>query len=149
MPDAGCRTVSVTPAPATGCSGMIATVKKPRDPVLAMLGDLQLRSRTLKVFPGGREFQLVGAVADVGEGANSKRVTVTRVAVLGVFALAAKKGNHDVYLTINGPDFDLVRKFPVKQEIAVRRFAARLNRAARDLETVDAEANPVAPNAEA
>lgn len=63
-----------------------------------------------------------------------RRVTVTRLVLLGPFAQAVKKRQDDrsMFLTVEGVDFELVVQVDPKREADARRFAADFNtRAAR------------------
>lgn len=72
------------------------------------------------------------AVARVEAGADvGKRITATRLVALGVFALAAKKQTGHVYLTIEGDGYDIAIDLPAKKEPEARKFAAKVNAAAR------------------
>ena len=69
--------------------------------------------------------------ADVG-----KRITATRLATLGVFALAAKKTTGKLYLTVSGEDdgegWDELVEVSPKQERKAREFVMLLSRRAAD-----------------
>ena len=84
---------------------------------------------------GDRELDLRGAAAAIETaGELRRRVTATRVAATGVFALLARKRIDDrmVYLTLEGPHVAEVRQYPAKQldQIALRQFVADINRLA-------------------
>jgi hypothetical protein len=69
------------------------------------------------------------------EGAIRDRFTVTRMVVLGVFALAFKKKTNDkqVFLTVSGDGFDFIAgPFGRRDEDDARKFAQRFNAVAAD-----------------
>lgn len=83
----------------------------------------------------GREKQPIAGVTATVEsvGDLQSRITGTRLLMTGPFALAfrKKKDNRELFLTIDGPDFQwLVDVDPKKQKDA-REFAAKVNTAAR------------------
>lgn len=72
----------------------------------------------------------VTAVVESGE-ALSRRVTVTRLVGLGVFAFAAKKkSGGESYLVVEGPDFGWVVEVDWKRRGEAVAFAARVRGAA-------------------
>lgn len=79
------------------------------------------------------ERPLAGVSATVESGsALDKRVTLTRVAALGVFSLAAKKRQGgESYLIIEGPDFQWSIEVGRKDQAKAREFAAKVTTAAR------------------
>ena len=83
---------------------------------------------------------LAGLTARVEDsGTLNRRITATRLATIGVFALAAKKKQDDreVYLTIEGNDVAIVRTVQFKKTPSAgtqaREFAAKLNMLSRQL----------------
>jgi hypothetical protein len=83
----------------------------------------------------GGTYPLAGVSARVEAGeALQKRVTATRVATMGVFALAAKKkSGGEVYLTVEGPEFFWTLEVDRKKQKDAREFAAKVNQAARSV----------------
>lgn len=80
------------------------------------------------------EFALAGVQASVESvGELQRRVTVTRMALTGPFAFALKKkrDERDLFLTIEGPDFQWVIEVDPKKGADARQFAAKINTAAR------------------
>ncbi|HXR74014.1 SHOCT domain-containing protein [Actinocrinis sp.] len=76
---------------------------------------------------GGR---FTGSLASVEtEGQLTSRITVTRLATLGVFALGARKkvDNRELYITVEGDGFQLVAKLPPTSGALARQFAAAYN----------------------
>jgi hypothetical protein len=77
---------------------------------------------------------IAGASARVETaGQISSRISASRVAILGPFALLARKkvDQRELYLTVEGTGFSIVEKLDPKYDgEAARRFAARINAAA-------------------
>lgn len=77
-------------------------------------------------------YPIAGATARVELGGDiRKRVTATRFMALGIFSLAAKKQAGHVFLTVEGDGFDILVEVPVKKEAEARKFASKVNKAAR------------------
>lgn len=76
---------------------------------------------------------LEGVSARVESGSDlEKRVTVTRLVAVGVFALLAKKkSGGEAYLTVEGPDFFWTVEVDRKKRPQAQAFAAKVNAAAR------------------
>ena len=74
---------------------------------------------------------LAGATVELSTGSDlQKRVTLTRVLAVGVFALALKKKRGgEMFLLINGPHFTWLEEVPAKKVTAARRFAAQVEAA--------------------
>jgi hypothetical protein len=73
-----------------------------------------------------------GAQARVESAADAgKRLTATRLVAFGVFALALKKQTGHVFLTVEHPEYEFVVEVPSKKESEARKFAAKINTAAR------------------
>lgn len=103
-----------------------------REPWLA---DLAVDGDVLRTA-NGEVVDLTGAVARVETtGELRRRVTVTRLAATGVFALAAKKKVDDrtVFLTVEGPHVADVHEYPAAKidQVALRQFVATINSLAR------------------
>lgn len=103
---------------------------------VARFDDIRVtRTRLLEGYgPTPTSYPLAGIrafVEDVGQ--LSSRVTLTRVAFTGVFALALRKrhDNRSVFLTIEGPAVAIVREIRVSVDRRVQRtareFAAAVN----------------------
>lgn len=82
---------------------------------------------------GKEEHPLAGVTARVESGSDlEKRVTVTRLVAVGVFALLAKKkSGGEAYLTIEGPDFFWTVEVDRKKRGDAQAFAAKVNDQAR------------------
>lgn len=75
---------------------------------------------------------VTGATARVETGADiGKRVTITRLAVIGIFAFAAKKQAGHVFLTIDHPEYQILVEVKAKQDGDARKFAALVNNESR------------------
>jgi hypothetical protein len=98
-----------------------------------MFGSVRLaddRVYNSKTDEGGA---LKGARATIEtSGEIEKRITATRLATTGVFALALrkKKDNRQLFLTVEGDGFAFVVDVDPKQEKPAREFAAKINAAA-------------------
>lgn len=78
----------------------------------------------------GKSYPVAGARASVEVGSAKKRITATRVLAVGVFALAAKKNETRVYLTIDFADGqEIVVELEHKQEAEARQFASQVTNA--------------------
>lgn len=99
-------------------------------PVLIGHGVTVYRDR---IERGGESHPLDGVTARVETGSDlEKRVTVTRLVAIGVFALLAKKkSGGEVYLTIEGPNFFWTIEVDRKKQPDARTFAAKVNDQAR------------------
>ncbi|NMM16642.1 MAG: hypothetical protein HHJ11_18815 [Phycicoccus sp.] len=85
-----------------------------------------------KVMYGGDTWPVAGTTARVEQGADvAKRVTATRLLALGVFALAVKKQQGHVFLTLEGPELDIAVEVLAKKEGDARKFAAKVNAAGK------------------
>ncbi|WIE81332.1 hypothetical protein [Curtobacterium sp. MCSS17_016] len=79
-----------------------------------------------------RREPVAGARAEVAVGADAqRRITATRIVLIGVFALAFRKQKGTGFLTIEADTYYLGVPFPIKQEADARAFAAKVNSAAR------------------
>lgn len=76
---------------------------------------------------------LAGAVATLSDTGPDRHATLTRVAVLGVFALAAKKDKGVLHLTIRNGDQYLVEEIPRKQARQAHELVAAIRAANPDL----------------
>ena len=104
------------------------------DPNMGIMGDkfegVRLMGST--IFYKMDTYPIAGATARVELGGDiRKRVTATRFMALGIFSLAAKKQAGHVFLTVEGDGFDILVEVPVKKEAEARKFASKVNKAAR------------------
>lgn len=91
-----------------------------------------LSGRTLK-SGFTKNYDVAGAVAEFQHGANiGSRVTLTRVALVGIFALGLKKDRNKIYVLLEFPDGkqELIET-KAKNEKAARKFASSVNAASR------------------
>ncbi|MCS6578272.1 hypothetical protein [Curtobacterium poinsettiae] len=80
-----------------------------------------------------RREPVTGARAEVAVGADAqRRITATRIVLIGVFALAFRKQKGTGFLTIESDTYYLGVPFPIKDERDARAFAAKVNAAARN-----------------
>lgn len=80
-----------------------------------------------------RREPVTGARAEVAVGADAqRRITATRIVLIGVFALAFRKQKGTGFLTIEADTYYLGVPFPIKDERDARAFAAKVNAAARN-----------------
>ena len=80
-----------------------------------------------------KSYDVAGAVAEFQHGANvGGRITLTRVALTGIFALGLKKDRNKVYVLIELADGqqELIEA-KAKEEKAARKFAGAINSASR------------------
>ena len=94
--------------------------------------ELNTDARTVKL--GSQGGTVTGATATVETaGEISRRVTMTRLAATGIFALALKKKKDDreLYLLVDCPQFSFVAQCDPKDGLAARRFAASINSVSR------------------
>lgn len=66
----------------------------------------------------------------------SKRITVTRLATMGFFALALQKKTGALYLSLDSPELASVIEYPQTENKAAREFAVKIMNAARGAETI-------------
>lgn len=105
---------------------------------IARIGDMRLTATELLI--GEQRYPLAGLHATVEDsGSVNRRLTITRLATLGVAAVAIPKklDDRDVYVTVEGPGVAVVRVMHAKDiadaGLIGRKFAAELNmRAAHD-----------------
>lgn len=75
---------------------------------------------------------VTGATARVESGADiGRRITLTRMVAIGVFAFAARKQTGHVFLTIDHPEYQILVEVKAKQDGDARKFAALVNNEAR------------------
>ncbi len=123
-----------------------------RDKPLATMGSLYVWRDHYSL--NGKLFPIAGAYAEVvSTGDTSKRVTGTRLALMGPLALAAKKktDNREVSLVIGGPLFDgsphlgNTVKFLPAGEVLARKIAALINQLSASLQPAAAPTPPPMP----
>jgi len=86
----------------------------------------QWRILTGKLTYKNRPIDPAGIEWEVETGEQLKRITATRAATIGVFALLAKKDDTKVYLAATLPDGQqILETFPKKDGEQVRKFAAQ------------------------
>jgi hypothetical protein len=89
--------------------------------------------RSTSVHYKGDGGSVKGATARVEAAADvEKRITATRLLAVGIFALAWKKRNGSVFLTVDHPDYQLLVAVPVKHEADARKFASKINNASKN-----------------
>jgi hypothetical protein len=73
---------------------------------------------------------IAGARATVETaGLITRRITATRILALGVFALAflKKRDSRELFLTIEGPTFQILAELPPKEATRAREWAVKFN----------------------
>jgi hypothetical protein len=76
-------------------------------------------------FVGQASVPIAGATVTVDRGEAAKRITATRVALTGIFALALKKDSTKLFVTIEGADGSvLTREVSAGKEAKARTLAA-------------------------
>ena len=104
--------------------------KKARAACNGSFEGITLKPFTIKYKHQGGD--IAGATARVELASDiRRRVTATRLVTIGVFAFAAKKNSGHVYLTVEHPDYEFVVEISAKKESDARKFAAKINNAAR------------------
>ena len=78
---------------------------------------------------GKQHGPIQGASARIEAGNTSNRVTAGRLLTRGVFAFTGNKPS--VYLTVDGTGYSFVVEVPAKKETEARKFAAKVNTAAK------------------
>lgn len=89
------------------------------------VGGMMIRKDPLRfTAPGQMDVPVAGATVTVDRGEAAKRITATRVALTGIFALALKKDSTKLFVTIEGADGSaLLIECPAKREGAARKLA--------------------------
>lgn len=92
---------------------------------VAGIGGILVRKDPLRfTAPGQMDVLVKGAKVAVDRGEAAKRLTATRVALTGIFALALKKDSTKLFVTIEGADGSaMLRECPAKRETAARQLA--------------------------
>lgn len=107
------------------------------------VGGMMVRKEPLRfTAPGQMDVPVAGATITVDRGETARRVTATRVALSGPFALLMKKDATQLYVTIVGADGSgLLIECPAKKEGAARKLALLVH-AKYGTTTVPGEAAP-------
>lgn len=122
-----------------------AKIKAKENPVISilsgdgMLNQIILREKTIiHTQSGDGEKPLGGVVARVESGRDlESRITLTRIALIGAFALAApKRKGGEKFVSIEGPDFIWCMEVPRKRAGDAVRFAARVNEQEKKVQNV-------------
>lgn len=93
-----------------------------------LLGIRVVEDGTLFRLMGQSDVPVAGARVTVDRGEAAKRITATRVALTGIFALALKKDTTKTFITVEGADGSvLFREVSAGQEGQARAFAALMN----------------------
>jgi hypothetical protein len=89
------------------------------------VGGIMIRKDPLRfTAPGQMDVPVAGAKLTVDRGEAAKRITATRVALAGPFALLMKKDTTQLFLTLEGADGSaMLIECPVKKEGAARKLA--------------------------
>lgn len=94
-----------------------------RDAVISIPG-LNVRKKPLRFAASGQaDVPATGARISVDRGESAKRITATRLALVGPFALAFKKDKTRLFITIEGADGSaMLVECPAKKEGAARKL---------------------------
>ncbi|MGW4028231.1 hypothetical protein ACWEFL_02745 [Streptomyces sp. NPDC004838] len=89
------------------------------------IGGMMVRKDPLRfTAPGQMDVPVKGATITVDRGEAAKRITATRVALTGIFALALKKDSTKLFITIEGADGSaMLLECPARKEGEARKFA--------------------------
>lgn len=89
------------------------------------IGGMMVRKDPLRfTAPGQMDVPVKGAKVIVDRGEAAKRITATRVALTGIFALALKKDSTKLFVTIEGADGSaMLLECPAAKETAARKLA--------------------------
>nr|DAH96750.1 MAG TPA: hypothetical protein [Caudoviricetes sp.] len=126
-----------------------ARIEAKENPVIAilngdgMLDQMILREKTIIHTQSGDDPKpLEGVVARIEEGRElESRITLTRIALLGVFALAApKRKGGERFVTVEGHDFIWCMEVKHKNAGDAVRFVAKVNQQVKKLQ--DATCKP-------
>lgn len=93
--------------------------------LVTSLGGILVRKEPLRfTAPGQMDVPVHGATITIDRGEHAERLTATRVALIGPFALLAKKDSTKLFITIEGTDGSaMLREVPAKKEGAARKLA--------------------------
>jgi hypothetical protein len=97
----------------------------------AAVRGMMLRQTPLRwTAPGQMDVPVQGATVTVDRGERAQRITATRVALAGPFALLMKKDNTKLFITIEGADGSaMLIECPAKREAAARKLALMVQNA--------------------
>lgn len=97
---------------------------KVRDATIGLTG-LRVAKKPLRFTASGQaDVPVAGARITVDRGESAKRITATRLALVGPFALAFKKDRTKMFITIEGADGSaLLVECPAKKEGVARKLA--------------------------
>lgn len=90
------------------------------------VGQILVRKDPLRfTTPGQMDVPVAGATITVDRGEAARRITATRVALTGIFALALKKDATKLFVTIEGADGTsaMLLECPAKREADARKLA--------------------------
>ncbi|MGW4733875.1 hypothetical protein ACWEQC_32715 [Streptomyces shenzhenensis] len=89
------------------------------------MGGMMVRKDPLRfTAPGQMDVPVTGATITIDRGEAAKRITATRVALAGPFALLMKKDTTQLFITIEGADGSaMILGCPAKREMAARKLA--------------------------
>ena len=119
----------------------VAKNKAKENPIIAilsgdgMLDHMILRKKTIiHTQSGDGEKPLAGVVARIESGRElESRITLTRIALLGAFAIAApKRKGGEKFVSIEGPDFIWWMEVDRKRTGDAARFVAKVNRQVKE-----------------
>jgi len=96
------------------------------------VGGMMVRKDPLRLSaPGQEDVPVYGATVTVDRGEAAKRVTATRVALTGIFALLLKKNSTPLFVTIEGADRSaMILECAASKELGARQFAMLVHRKA-------------------
>lgn len=92
---------------------------------VSAIGGVMVRKGPVRfTVPGQMDVLVAGARITVDRGEAAKRITATRVALTGIFALALKKDSTRLFVTIEGADGSaMLLECPARKEAAARKLA--------------------------
>ncbi|MCW7984110.1 hypothetical protein XF35_01635 [Streptomyces platensis subsp. clarensis] len=92
---------------------------------VSAIGGVMVRKDPVRfTAPGQMDVPVAGAKVTVDRGEAAKRITATRVALTGIFALALKKDATQLFITIEGADGSaMLLECPARKEAAARKLA--------------------------
>jgi hypothetical protein len=93
--------------------------------VAGSAGTIRVRKDPLRfTYPRQMDVPVLGAKVTVDRGEHAERLTLTRVALIGPFALLAKKDRTRLFITIEGTDGSaMLIECPAKKEGKARQLA--------------------------
>lgn len=92
---------------------------------VSAIGGVMVRKDPVRFSaPGQMDVLVPGATVTVDRGEAAKRITATRVALAGPFALLLKKDATQLFITIEGADGSaMLLECPARKEAAARKLA--------------------------